>query len=372
MDEDKSIFTAEGDKIKFADKSPSLMIDKPILVFGAPNTGKTTVVEELIILTKDYIPNHIIIAPITSQDPYTEKFPRMCIKEDMTKKLFVNIWKRQENITKIYNMANNIEILGALFKKINNPRAQALVGRANMLAENHINSVNNNTGFDFGQKKSQIDAIKDKRKKEIIKIYKSTIRACGSELNVDELDPDAVIALKYMDINPKLMIVVDDCTEKLVKWMKMFKGEDNIFHNVFFRGRHNHISMIIISHNDRFIPPELRNAASRIIYTDPQTFKISLERTTNGFSKEDRKLGLRCAKKIFANLPGVKNFQKLCYIKSDFESPFQYTIAEIYPAFSLISGPLKVLSDHLEAKDREKEKENNSVFVNSLIGKGSN
>ena len=357
MEDEKAIFTKEGDKIKFADKSPSGLIDRPILVFGGPNTGKTTIVEELLILTKNYIPNHIVIAPMTSQTPYLKKFHQKCIKEDMTKELFCKIWKRQVQITKIYNIANKLEILHGLFTRINNKQAQMLVNRTYQTAAGLKHAIESDPQLDYGNKKAQIGSIDERCDKEILKIYKSTVRRFRLQLDTTSLSQHEQIAHEFLDINPKLMIVVDDCTEKLTKWMKAFKpNEENMFQNVFFRGRHNHISMIIIAHNDKFILPDLRNAAAKIIYTDPQSFNISVGRASNGFSKEEKTLALRCSKKIFAPLPqGLKNHQKLCYIKNDYENPFQYTIAEIYPD-SIISSPmLNQLAEKIQLKTTEDE-----------------
>jgi hypothetical protein len=352
MEEDKYIYTDEGDKIKYADKSPSLIVDKTLLIYGGSNTGKTTIIEEKLFLVKEYIPNYIIIAPSTSQAPYLKKFPKRCIKEDMSKELFIKIWKRQEWTTQLYSISNDIDILRGIFEKIDNQKAKYLITDVCRRAELLSMNLEKNNKLDYGMKKSQISNIEDRKNKEILKIYKSTIRLFKDKISINNLSDLEKIAYQYLDINPRLMIIVDDCTEKLEKWMKMFKkGEDNMFHNVFFRGRHNFISMIIIAHNDKLISTELRNGAMVTIYTDMKSLMLALEKKTNGFSKEEKTLAMRCAKKIFAAPPpGMKNHQKICYIKSDTDYPFQYTIAEIYPDFVIGCKALYSLAEKMKDK----------------------
>ena len=220
--EDKSIYTQEGDKIKWCEKNPIAYVDQTTLLFGQTKTGKTTIVEEILYLVKDYIPNYIVIAPTTSQEVYAKKFPKKCIKEDLSKELLQKIWKRQEDITKVYLTANDPDILFEIFKKINDPKATFLVNEYIRKADNIKRNIENDTSLDYGQKKSQISNIEDKKKKEILTILKRMIRIHKPNINVNTLEPLEKIALEYLDINPRLMLIVDDCTEKLEKWMKMF------------------------------------------------------------------------------------------------------------------------------------------------------
>ena len=117
MDNDnKAIFTNKGEPIKWFDKSAKSFLDKTTLVFGGSGSGKTTIIEEILYLCKDSIPNYIVVAPKTSDTAYRGKLPGRCIKEDLTKSKLQKIWQRQYYFTQLYNTANDVNILESLFK----------------------------------------------------------------------------------------------------------------------------------------------------------------------------------------------------------------------------------------------------------------
>jgi hypothetical protein len=82
-------------------------------------------------------------------------------------------------------------------------------------------------------------------------------------------------------------------------------------------------------------------------------------------SKEEKTLAIRCAKKIFAAPPpGMKNHQKICYLKADTDYPFQYTIAEIYPDFVIGCKALYSLAEKMKDKI---DTINTNPFVKNIL-----
>ena len=68
-------------------------LHKTTLVFGSSGSGKTTIMEEILYLLKNHIPNYLVICSITTSQPYLKKLPAMCVKEDFTKELLQAIWR---------------------------------------------------------------------------------------------------------------------------------------------------------------------------------------------------------------------------------------------------------------------------------------
>jgi hypothetical protein len=216
---------------------------------------------------------------------------------------------------------------------------------------NNVISVINSSNIDYAQKKSQITAIEELQNTKIKEIYQESIISHVDMLTKLDLEPNERIALENIDINPRLCIIIDDCSEKIQSWMKMFKkGEVNCFDSILYRGRHNFITLIFAAHDDKLISTELRKNARVTIYTTSQSLITSINKPGNGFTSKEKKDVSRYATRVFGKDNGaIKNHQKLCYIRED-SNPFRYTIANLYPEFTLGSKSLRCLIDLMPKK----------------------
>jgi hypothetical protein len=179
------------------------------------------------------------------------------------------------------------------------------------------------------------------------------------------LNDKQLSALKYLDLNPRMMLVLDDCTEKFSSWMKMFKKtEENIFESILYRGRHNFITLIFAAHDDKIVPTELRKNARVTKFGNSQALMASIGKAGNAYTTTEKKLAGHVANKVFVDAPvkGVKNYQKVCYVRDD-PRPFQYTIANVHPDIRLGCPSLWALAEKMPKND---EKFSNNPFVKSL------
>ena len=172
-------------------------------------------------------------------------------------------------------------------------------------------------------------------------------------------------ALEYLDINPRLMLIIDDCSEKFETWMKYFKKtEENVFESILYRGRHNKITLVLAAHDDKIIDTKLRKNARVVIYTTGQSVITSFNKPGNGFSLQERKEAEKKSAKIFGeDSTEIKSHQKFCYIRDDVH-PFRYTIANLYPDFDLGCLPLRELIGKMPKKDDDIA---SNPFVKNLI-----
>lgn len=334
--EKKIIRTSKGDPIQWLSKETNNHLDKTTLIFGGSGSGKTTIIEEILYLIKDHISNFLVIAPQTSDSAYRRKLPSRCIKEDLTKNKLKQIWDRQYNVTQIYNTANDVNILESLFKKSPDRQSHVMIEAIKKKAAEVINKIENNDNLDFGKKRSQKISVEELQIKRIKATYKAAIRKNKSSLEKMQLQPHEKIALEYLDIDPRFCLIIDDCSEKFQTWMKYFKkGEVNPFDSIFYKGRHNYITLIFASHDDKIVPTELRKNARVTIYTNSQALVASINKTGNGFTSKDKKDAMDYASRVFGEeRDGIKTHQKLCYIREE-APPFRYTIANLYPDFKL-------------------------------------
>jgi hypothetical protein len=340
--ESKTIYTEDGTPIRWFASDTKSYLDKTTLIFGGTGSGKTTIIEEILYLTRKSIPNYIVIAPKTSDVAYRKKIPARCIKEDLSKERLEKIWKRQYFMTQLYNTANDVENLESLFLKAPDRQAIVMVKAIIQRANDTIITIESTPQFNFAQKKSQTIGIEELRNKKINMVYKKSIRQNKSILEGLTLTDKEKITLDYMDFNPRIMLIIDDCSEKFEMWMKYFKkGEVNPFESIFYKGRWNYITLVFAAHDDKIVDTKLRKNARVTFYANSSSLVASLNKTQSGYTSQEKKLAQKMAGTIFVgeDNDGVKNHQKFCYIRED-TCPFRYMIANLYPEFSLGCNPL--------------------------------
>lgn len=349
----RDIVTKDGLTIPWFEKKADNYLDKTTLIFGGTGSGKTRIIEEILYICKDYIPNYIVLAPRTSDSAYREKLSARCIKEDLTKEKFELIWQRQVHLTQIYNIANNINVLRELFNKINNRTLTIAVQAIMARATEFTNLINRHPHFDFAQKKAQKTLVKEHTDRKLLKMFKNAIRKHKDQLTLLPLSVDERIALEYLDMNPRLMMVIDDCSEKIKIWMKYWKkrDRDNPFEGIFFKGRHNFITLVFAAHDDKYVETEFRKNARTTIYTTSQALSTAIGKQGSGFTPAEKKEALKMAASVFhEEIQGVKTYKKLCYVRED-TMPFKYTIATVYDDFTIGSQPLQELASKMPKRD---------------------
>jgi ABC-type glutathione transport system ATPase component len=134
---DTTLYTDDNEPIPYLQVDVKNYLDKTTLIFGGSGSGKTTMIEEIMYDARNHIPIYLVIAPITSSEPYKRKLPHSCIKEDLTKKKIIQIWERQTKITEVYKVANDLNILAQLFDMCAGYESKILVSAVFRAAENH-------------------------------------------------------------------------------------------------------------------------------------------------------------------------------------------------------------------------------------------
>jgi hypothetical protein len=354
VDDSKTIKTPHGE-IKWLPKQKEIYLDKTTLIFGGSGSGKTKIIEEILFLIKDDVPNFIAVADGNSKGVYTSKLPERCIKDNLTKAQLIGIWDRQSSITRCCNIANDIKWLESLYRKVADRETENKIKMYDLSYQSISYKIETSSILNFAQKKDQLAQLIETNTKFKRDFYKSCIRKKADFLKGHQLLDQEKIVLEYFDMNPKLTIILDDVSDKFQKWMGYFKrNETNPFDSIFFQGRHNNITLIFAAHDDKIVDTEFRKNARNVIFTASQTLISSMGRKGNGFSKQEIKKVEAITPIIFGTEDGSgeKKYQKFCYVRED-PFPFRYTIANIYPDFLLGSEYLRRLIDNMPKKENE-------------------
>lgn len=359
-----TITTTGGHEIPMLEKNPADFVDKTTLILGASNTGKSRLIYDVLYTCRNEIPNVIVICPGSSAKDYLSFLPKKCVKEELKKINIERIWKRQTDVTQLYNIANDENILRSLFEKVPDRNAAQTVRTFNNKTEEIIERIKSDPELDSAKKVDAINSVNEKKQVTIKNIYRDTIMRYKEFFSNIQLTDEERYCLEYQGINPKLMIVIDDCTDQLRNWHKLFnKEKQNLYEAIFYRGRHNHISIIMAAHDDKYIATELRKNIRVTIFTTFQAANTYFSKSSAGFPKNEKIKIEEMCREIFAEAKnGNKNYKKFCYIR-DGIIPYKYTIATIRSLNELEVGSRLLSKLAQELPDRDSNSIHNNQFI---------
>jgi len=327
----KRLALEDGTYINWFAKEPTRFFNRTTLLFGRTDSGKTTIIDEIMKLVENYIGVVFIIAQssvtVESSD-YYGKVPSISIKNNIDTEWLEEFMNRQKGIATLYRVANNIKNLKMVFDFIKTNESSDLETICLKKAQKYIDNINQNHQLDFAQKKEKVTSITKTKEKYLRELYKKYIRQNKVYLEKkSSLSQDETCCINYLDLNPNVLLVYDDCASMFKKWCK----DSPIIKEVFYNGRHSYITQIISAQDDKEIDSELRKNALVSIFTTSQAASSNFGRAANGFSKADKKRSEICIKRIFSDSDskGSKNYKKLVYSSKDAD-PFMYTIADLY------------------------------------------
>jgi energy-coupling factor transporter ATP-binding protein EcfA2 len=362
--ENKNLILRDASRLSWLEKDYSIFLCKMTLVFGSSGSGKSTIIDEIMYLLKPHIPVCFVIAPTNSSNQaYTGKVPKRFIKDgrDLPKLVewLEKFVSRQKNTAQMYTNANNLKNLKSLFDKVADSTAEEVEKQITKKAEDSMIFIENSSTLNFAQKKSQKAAIKEERKNMLRKVYKTSIRYHKVNLEKSKsLTRKERATLTFLDINPRVLLVLDDCASKFKKLYKMTTA----IKEIFYEGRHMYISTILCSQDDKEIDSELRKNSMVSIFTTPQIATSTFERTSNSYPKHVKERAKLATETVFKqDISKAKHFQKLVYIQN-LTDPFRYTIADMYDDYRMCSDSIWEFEEKIGSNTKEEELENNPFF----------
>ena len=115
--------------------------------------------------------------------------------------------------------------------------------------------------------------------------------------------------MKFLDFNPKLVLVLDDCTDLLTK----FKAHP-VVQKLFYQGRWAFVTAIIACHTDKAFTPETKKNAFVSIFTEESCALAYFNRGTTDLGKEAKARATAACKQAFTPmLP----YQKLAWVREE-------------------------------------------------------
>lgn len=334
----KDLYLEDGSTIKWFPKSKEYYLNKATIVYGRTQSGKSTIVKEIMYLCKDDISLPFVVSQSSiSNSDFDNILPKNCIKREISKEWLEEFLLNQKGRTTLYKTANDMKILKQLFNKVRDTKHVSLETKILNTARRYIHNIETSTKLEYAVKKQQITEINIIQAKQLTKLYKDTIRSYKFDLDniAINLSREELSCLNYLDFIPHALLIFDDCASIFKKWVK----ETTVLKEIFYNGRHYNITIIVTAQDDKEIDSELRKNAIVNVFTTHQAATANFDRTSNNYPKHEKKRAGICIKKIFDsgahNSIMTKNHKKLIYLQNNPGDPFLYTIADIYEDFKL-------------------------------------
>ena len=350
---DSQLRVSQDIKLRFLEKDAKYYLNRSTILFGASNSGKSTILIEILYLLRNYVPNIFVFAPTAdSNNAFEGIIPSQLIYKTVDTKLLTSIYNRQKASAKIYNTVNNLNDLKNLFLKVADRSALELARIASIRAATIIQNKENDPS-NFAQKRMTINQIKKIRDKYLSRLYKKTIRKNKKRLLKIDDSAKTKYIIKYLDFNPNCVVVFDDCGAVLKRFQK-----EEVVKKIIFQGRHSYINIILTLQDDLNLNSAIKKNAFVNIFTTGRCASAYFERGSNNFSKKDKQIAAKIISYIFDS--GKKDYKKLVYLRDE-ANPFRYTIADLYDNFRFGSPSLWKLCNKLN-RDR-----NNCDFDNDPL-----
>jgi len=362
----KDLHLEDGSLLKWFTRNYSDFLNKTTIIYGRRESGKSTIIIEIMNMLKDHISIPFIISQSNAAD-FVGRVPKNCIKTSITKEWLEEFLLAQKGRADLYNKANDMKTLKFLFNKIKTPQSENMERMLLKMADKYINNIELNTKLDYSAKREQIKAIQEMQVKKLVELYKSNIRSYKHILDgiVDKLNRDEICCLNYLDFVPHSLLVFDDCASIFKKWVK----ESTVIKEIFYNGRWSYITFIITSQDDKEIESELRKNAMVSFFTTQQAAIANFTRASNAYPKHEKLRADLCTKRVFKggehtnNCLKTKNFKKLVYIQNR-EDPFMYMIADLCTDFKIGCPSLWDLDKKIEENKSSNNNEELQGFFN--------
>jgi hypothetical protein len=290
-------------------------LDKTTLLFGESGTGKSFVMVDILYQLQPHVEQIIVISP-TDRNNHTYDgglVPLPCIHYEITKQLLINIWERQTALAAVYSRANKLETLRQLYAMIPNDSSAGIIESIHKKLRDFKNEI---TQTDPSTAGSKIADMENECRRLVTMIWKDAINKHRGRLQRLALTEDQKYSLNYLNLNPRLVLIFDDCTEQL----KKFKT-DPVIQKLFYQGRHVYITALIACHTDKALDPELKKNAYVSFFTEETCARCYFMKDSTSLDKEGKKRADDALKTAFTPLA---KHQKLVWIRND-KNFYKYT-----------------------------------------------
>lgn len=307
------------------DDSKKYFLNVLTILFGPSGSGKSSLIMHILNTIRDVVPVGMVCCPTNATNgDYNNIIPAECIYDDLTADLMKKIFIRQSNVLAMYGMVRSIEILKPLFELIADTASSNKISQLDKLIRTSIGKVKST--YDPDEIESVVEDLESRYQKKVVKIMRNCIKENKYRLSTMQLTDMQRSILANLEINPNLLLIVDDCAASIKEWRDLEETKQ-----LFFQGRHFKVTTILTMQNESIIPVPLRSNAHISIFTTKKIATTYFTKASSGASSEERKRIEKISSIVFASSDDSKpNYKKLVMFGNivNTEDKIQYIIAK--------------------------------------------
>jgi energy-coupling factor transporter ATP-binding protein EcfA2 len=303
-------------EIPIFDRSVDYFLNRSVILYGASNSGKSTIMKDILSILRPHIPNVCVICPTNELNgSYNEIIPKPLIHPEVTEQLLDDILKSQSLNVKLHNIANDMSKLEQIYNQLS-------------ICDPEIKKLKD--AYEFVSKKtSNLAKLQSAHSLAMINTYKKAISRSNRHNILSESDK---VVVKHININPNFLIIIDDAAVSANKWCKF-----NSTKELFFNGRHHKITFMIAFQDDKPLDSMLRKNAFINIFTTEQVCNTYFNRPANNFTKREKTLAEIASSKTFND--NSDKYKKLVYLR-EADNKFRFYTAQVNEDFVFGSAAL--------------------------------
>lgn len=320
------IVTSRNKTIKNLPIKSEYFVNQTTILYGPSKSGKSVLIVDILHSMRDEVPLVFCVCPTEPQNQtYKGIIPGPAIRirtdPDALIPFLKEFWSRQEIATAMYKKASDINTLMSLYRRVRNQgtdmklqKIEGFLQKTLIEIERKIRESNKNKEFYFKER----DKVKEEVRKIKVSFFKSILEPFRKQLlKHNGLSDDEKYTMKYLKINPKAIIIFDDCASQIKKVQSTA-----LFKNYVYMNRHVNVTTIIAAQDDTNIDTDIRKNAFQSIFCTAQVAHGYFNRPSNDFSKDER----REIESINHAIYHGEGFKRLVYSRGS-DEPFKYVEA---------------------------------------------
>ncbi len=338
MDKTKSHLSINNDSyLPYFELTPKQILNKSIVLYGSRGSGKSIICKDILYILRNEIPNAIVFNTTElSNCFYSNIVSKPFLYDKVELSVLDNIWKRQEYITEMHKKINNIDILKNIIIKLNLKSAINSLDNIDKYKEECADKLQNKIESDnmflieINKLNDKFNDVKLTILKQIIQCIKKKIKK--NQINKNILSSEEIDIIKFIDINPHILLIFDDCAAEFKKYNKT-----DTLRKLFYQSRHVNITFIITAQDEVDIDASLRKNVNLTILCDSNCCNGFFDRASNSFGKRFKQITREISEKIYnddnKNIKLVYNkdgptklYWYLATIRGDFIFGSKYTL----------------------------------------------
>lgn len=259
-------------------------LNKTTIIYGGTGSGKSTIIKDIAYNLRRYIPTAIIFCESDqSNHSYSRAFaPKQFIHETIEETALEQFYTQQKHATEIYKTHCTKDVMMNVISAMR-PDIRDEVWREIQKLMSNKDALAAKLKQDDGDAKNALELKFDIVLRNQLEYHINKNKHYINMKILGELETNYIN--RYIGFNPHKLVIIDDCTSQMER-LKNNKNAKRAICEIFFQGRHCHITLLFATHSPISILPDIRSNAHVNIFTSAKLLQGWIQKM--GLTKDER------------------------------------------------------------------------------------